>query len=221
MDLKNKLEELKVKVKDSKGLKENNYSEYLKLFEEIAKLLFNQYKLVKNNIEDYEFTEIEFYLRTFTLNDTCVHRYAGMDAGCFRIHYSGVDITIGSSFSHEKDLPKGNKTLSNQEYYGGILIRGLKKNNEYIMGPLKIQHELFSGLSLDKSHLSLSLEKKTKTEKEIYWTTRQGVSGEFENAKLCCYDEDLKKECEKVPSRYPAWIRFKTSPSYKPSLCKE
>lgn len=213
MELKEILQEVKNQAENSN---DENYSAYSTLFEEIAEMLFNQYTLKKNNIE-YEFAEIEFYLRTSTLEDTCVHQYVGMDAGCFRIHYSGVDITFGSSL--EKEFPKSSSKQPNK-YYGGILIRGLKKDDEYIMGPLRVQLELFSGLSLDNPCLSLSLIKKEKKpKKELLWTTRQAVSGKFKDSLLCCYEKDLIIEFKESHSKYPASIRF-LNPSehltYKP-----
>lgn len=212
---------MKLKEKLEKVVSLKSKEELEKAFNELAFQLLNGYvieKTIGKNTQTYEFAEIEFYLRSGAFNDPCVHKYAQSEAGCFRVHYSGVDLTFGSSIL-ESDLNKisAKMPLTEDQYYGGILIRVLKKGSEYICGPLRVQTELFSGLSIENENLSIKLkEKESIPQKQLAWTTRQGVNEDSTlcykdvcstDAKLCyhdpilfrydsilcCYDKEIEK----------------------------
>jgi len=137
-------------------------------FESIAKKLMRNFQIkkeVEGKVQFYYFTDIEFYYYGPGHEDQSVHPHFYTKPGQFRIHYSGVDITLGVSWGGreidiQNDLKKkkkysdNNKTLDfNQikDYitddvkYGGILLRGIKeKGKEYpINGPWRVLCELF------------------------------------------------------------------------------
>lgn len=97
-----------------------------KSFDRIATEILNKKILLVN---DYEFilTEIEFYYFFNKVHeDNYTHEHK-RDAGEWRFHNQGIDITF--QWTDESD--------------GGILIRGLKIENEYVNGPRKIIQKIF------------------------------------------------------------------------------
>lgn len=120
------------KIKDlfKKFKPENSEKE----FKKIAKALMTEF-VIKINETEFYLTEIEFYCKTIN-NDTHQDPYVHGDDlqkefGKWYFHGSGLDITFG-----------------NENYYGGILLRGIKTYSEnewkYTSGPLNIVKELFS-----------------------------------------------------------------------------
>lgn len=108
----------------SKGY--NAIKDYDNYFAEIAKELMCNY-IITTDRASYNIVEIEFYLYTPDHQDIITYPRI-IDEGRWFFHQSGVDITFRST-----------KTV-----FGGILIRGLRKNNvEYIGGPLKCVNELW------------------------------------------------------------------------------
>jgi len=140
-------------------------------FERISNELLNNYSLVINNIT-FLFTEIEFYYyHSVNHKDKNTHRHDYQE-GRWRFHGSGLDITFKSNI----------KENTNPEFYGGILIRGLKQIDPtitcpYVNGPLRSLVKIFhcmnnvtscnSGLILLKRHDSL--------QRKIHKTSRHGV----------------------------------------------
>jgi len=109
-----------------KGIK--NYDSY---FTEIARELMCNYKIIKGTAE-YDIVEIEFYL--FTPDNKDVITYPRItNEGRWFFHPSGVDLTF-----------KSEKATDNESVFGGILIRGIKRNDgKFIFGPNKCVDELW------------------------------------------------------------------------------
>lgn len=103
-------------------------------FNKIAKALMTEF-VIKINTTEFYLTEIEFYCKTMN-NDAHQDPYVHGDVlqkefGKWYFHGSGLDITFG-----------------NNNFYGGILIRGIKTYSEsgwkYTSGPLNVVKKLFS-----------------------------------------------------------------------------
>ena len=104
----------------------NDMGDYDNYFAEIAQELMCNYIITTDKAE-YDIIDIEFYLYTPKHQDVITYPRE-MDEGRWFFHQSGVDITFRSTKS----------------VFGGILIRGLRKNNnEYIGGPQKCVNELW------------------------------------------------------------------------------
>jgi hypothetical protein len=104
-------------------------------FKEIADLLFQKYYIKKGD-DKYEFLEMEFYYYTKGHKDISTYR-RNVEGGKWFFHNSGVDISF-------KSVCKNINLLSEDDYFGGILIRSLLKNGtEVIHGPLKCIDALF------------------------------------------------------------------------------
>ena len=70
-------------------------------FESIAKKLIMNFqirKVVDSNVQYYYFTDIEFYYFGLNHKDLSVHPHFYTKPGQFRVHYSGVDITLGGNW---------------------------------------------------------------------------------------------------------------------------
>lgn len=140
-------------------------------FHKIAELLFQEY-CIKKGKDQYNFLEIEFYYYTKYFEDIITYP-RNVRSGKWFFHDSGVDLTFESKC---KDIDCScDKRNPNDEYFGGILIRSLIKNNkEIITGPLKCSWVLFDSIDafeLEKEDLPLIV--KSENEKlQIIPTTR-------------------------------------------------
>jgi len=108
-----------------------------------------------------EFTEIEFYyFKEGVHDDESVHPHK-LDAGMWRVHKSGIDLTFQHDSIEKKD--------------GGILIRGIKCEGEYINGPLRVLNFIFKkmGNAFDKN--TIELKEKNINNELIYKTARHGL----------------------------------------------
>ena len=119
-------------------------------FEEIAKDIMTNYIIKKGNTT-YEFLEIEFYYFSNNHHDLITYPRKA-EAGEWFFHASGVDICFDSNVQ----LDEKDKIIEGQDendiYFGGILIRSLKKtddegNIKYITGPQKCCYDLFDKFS--------------------------------------------------------------------------
>jgi hypothetical protein len=109
-------------------------------FEEIAKLLFEACFIQKGD-DRYEFLEIEFYYYTKGFEDIIAYP-RDVEAGKWFFHNSGVDISLESKCENINCY--SNKRKPDNDYFGGVLIRSLLKNeSEIITGPLKCNWALF------------------------------------------------------------------------------
>lgn len=124
-------------------------------FEEIAKRLFQGYCIKKGN-DQYKLLEIEFYYYTKDFEDIITYP-RNVSSGKWFFHDSGVDITFDSKCT-DKNC-SCDKRKPNEDYFGGILIRSLLKNDkELITGPLKCSWALFDfidAFALEKEDLPL------------------------------------------------------------------
>jgi hypothetical protein len=100
-------------------------------FEDIARNLFSEYELVAGN-KIYELCELEFYYNSSDHDDPYIHGDEMQKTNSqWYFHGSGIDITLGCSENNS---------------YGGILIRGIKdieNFSKFISGPLLVAKELF------------------------------------------------------------------------------
>ncbi len=121
--LKNPFEEL---TNEKKNEFQNKCSE-------IAENLFNNF-CIQCGEKKFYFAEIEFYYyeKSKWENEWNKVTYArdGYDAGTLFYHLSGVDICFDSKY--------------NDNRFGGILIRSLKREEKLITGPLNCKDELLN-----------------------------------------------------------------------------
>ncbi|MBK7214692.1 MAG: hypothetical protein IPH88_15625 [Bacteroidales bacterium] len=95
-------------------------------FDHIAKDILTNWQL-KVDEQLFSFTEIEFYFFCELIHeDNFTHEHT-YDAGLWRFHNQGVDITFQST------------NISD----GGILIRGMKSKDGYVNGPRRILETIF------------------------------------------------------------------------------
>jgi hypothetical protein len=154
-------------------------------FEEIAKILFQEYHIQKGT-DTYDFLEIEFYYYTEAHKDVITYPRTS-PAGKWFFHKSGVDITLASEPG---------------KAYGGILIRSLLKNGEKVIaGPLKCKWDLFNLFDAFEAKEDFPRIKKKKiiTAKQIFKTQR-----------WILLDEDKAKT--KFPGEYDSFEKFLASP---------
>jgi len=139
-----------------------------KSFERISKELFNNYSLKINDLT-FHFTELEFYYFYKGVHeDNNTHKHE-LSFGRWRCHDSGIDITLESNVLKKTD----------PEFYGGILIRGLKQvsTRTYINGPIRIKFHFFNCLKdVMNSNSGIYIDPcPHQVNREIYKTTRQGI----------------------------------------------
>jgi hypothetical protein len=125
------------------------------VFEKIATELMCNYQIKSVSGKTYNIHEIEFYFLNKNHKDTSVHRH-NMDAGHWRVHYSGIDITFNGCKKMNDDC-KNKKCIdcADLSSYGGILIRSIGYKEELkeklIVGPLRVQTTLLTGGSISGS----------------------------------------------------------------------
>ena len=135
-------------------------------FDRIAKDLILNWQLKINDML-FTFTEIEFYYYYEGIHEdiaTHKHKY---DKGQWRIHRQGLDITF--QWSDISD--------------GGILIRGLKSENGYINGPLRVLETIFKNFNpviVIQQQFGL-IPKLSGNSTEIFKTERHGLSTTLQN----------------------------------------
>ena len=96
-------------------------------FHNLAYELINNYGIEKRGVI-YRFIEIEFYHNKTDMGATKEITYRRIaEAGEWFFHPSGIDLTFNS----------------NNESYGGILIRSIKCGDKFICGPHNVEFELF------------------------------------------------------------------------------
>lgn len=112
-----------------------NYDEY---FDFLAEKLLNNF-VISANGQIYNFIEIEFYYYSKRHPDTKTLKRISKP-GKFFFHQYGMDISF----------------LSDEKEFGGVLIRSIKKENEFINGPHKVLNELLNNIN-DSNEISLKL----------------------------------------------------------------
>lgn len=138
LDIKSLLPDYSDKSDEDKEAKEVRNKAIAKIYDAIAKKLFNEYHIKKGD-STYDFLEIEFYYFDDKHPDVITYE-RNLSKGQWFFHDSGLDI------SFESFCPKDETEKSNNQnvYYGGILIRSLIRNDKKIFtGPQKCTWELF------------------------------------------------------------------------------
>jgi len=153
------------------------------IFYVTANKLINDYVLQIGDIE-IELKELEFY---FYDKDKHPDEYTHRDERQTR---------IGELYVHRKANNTGgiDITFGNGKYYGGILIRGIKIDNEFVYGPAKVRQKIIQKLNLDNKIsyetlqkelenriLKITLKDKNKKEEResLYIYSREGLNNEF------------------------------------------
>lgn len=147
-----------------------NDNNALKVFKEVAQKLMSEYAIKKGD-DYYQMVEIEFYWYSPNHPDLSVYP-RNSKAGNWYLHPNGVDITLESCVSEDismlqlrKDWENAKKDQEKQEnqnavysessYYGGILIRSLRKFKpindptnpaSFMLGPWNCCDKLFDYL---------------------------------------------------------------------------
>lgn len=139
-------------------------------FDRIAKELIENWQL---NLQGtlFSFTEIEFYyFDRVSHPDKYSHKHSYM-VGKWRFHLQGLDISLG----YEKE--DGTEDFSS---YGGILLRGIKSETEYINGPKRILAHIFKALdSVEEIQKEFGLVNHQNPKVQIYKSVRKGLSERY------------------------------------------
>ena len=116
-------------------------------FKEIAENLFNNF-IIKTSYGDFRFEEIEFYFHSKNHPDYIAHPRKSEPLIWYINDFGGIDINFKSEAKKQTPNDPWSKYCWDEEsYYGGILIRQLKRiSDEFILdSPLKVA-ELFRNL---------------------------------------------------------------------------
>ena len=116
-------------------------------FNKIAKNLFNNF-IIKTSYGDFRFEDIEFYFHSKKHPDYIAHPRKSEPLIWYINDFGGIDINFKSEAKKQNPNNPWSKYCWDEEsYYGGILIRQLKRiSDEFILdSPLKVA-ELFRNL---------------------------------------------------------------------------
>jgi hypothetical protein len=111
-----------------KILKKFDYSQIENSLNKIFPKILTEYQLYIND-EKYDFSEIEFYYNDKKHKDCSVYKRVTKN-GILFFHRYGIDISFDS----------------NENHYGGILIRSLFKGNKHIYGPVNCKLEILNNI---------------------------------------------------------------------------
>ena len=164
-----RLKEFIAELSKVSHLKES--SEIKDYFDKLSDYLFH-HLAIKAGKKTYTFIEVEFYYYNkngiFQGPLYCCTYPRSRNAGQFFWHYSGLDICFESS--EEKG------------YFGGILIRSLKKDDkEIIAGPMRCSDEILN--SCEKELPTLVEHESNLGEKNFETTFRYGIKTDKEQDK--------------------------------------
>lgn len=158
--------------------------------------IINNYVLVVNG-DQYEFCEIEVYYYKKETHEDCGVLKRTKQAGDIFFHRYGMDICFKSNGTDE---------------YGGILIRSLKKDNEYFLGSWDCSYTL---LNKYHSKICISIEKKElERTQEVCKTTR--IRNSCEDKKL--YRFLTVEACNYMRKNTKYWQKIKEKTQ---NCCKE
>ena len=116
-------------------------------FTEIAENLFNNF-IIKTSYGDFRFEDIEFYFHSKYHPDYIAHPRKSEPLIWYINDFGGIDINFKSEAKKQNpNNPWSKYCWDKESYYGGILIRQLKRiSDEFILdSPLKVA-ELFRNL---------------------------------------------------------------------------
>ena len=153
-------------------------------FQQIAKDLLNNFAIRKGE-KLFRLVEIEFYYNTTDCANITFRRVA--EAGEWLNHDWGVDLCF----------------KSNEKAFGGILIRSIERNDEFVNGPLKCRELLFQFDALGNKENVPTLEYQPRENLiEPVSTTRWNIS-EKQSFRFCLPQELWSREKCKGYSAYP------------------
>lgn len=135
-------------------------------FDRIAEDLITNWNL-KVNDTHFTFTELEFYFFKYNIHeDNATHEH-DYGEGKWRFHLQGLDITF--------------PTTDNSD--GGILLRGIKSEKEFINGPKRVLTTIFRKMNpVSEIHNQFGLvPAQEKQDIIIYKTLRHGLSKSQDN----------------------------------------
>jgi hypothetical protein len=136
--------------------------------------IINNYELNVNG-KIYHFCEIELYYQASNHKD-CIVLSRHKNVGDIFFHRYGFDICFASKKNNDGDVE-----------YGGILVRSLKKDDKYILGPLRCSHRL---LNENQPKISISIQEKIPKNQEIIYKTKR-VKAPCKKDKHTDYNEAL------------------------------
>ena len=157
-----------------KPLEQFKPSKPVETFKQIAHNLMNNY-CIRCWEKDYYFAEIEFYYYKEGEFEgplyNCTYPRT-RNVGKFFWHYSGMDICFESS--------------EEKKYFGGILIRSIKRGSEIIAGPMRCSDEIMNSCDGELPYLVYC---ETACETPVS-TIRYGIEADKnQNMKFCFYIE--------------------------------
>lgn len=170
LDIKSLLPDYSDKSDEDKEAKEVRNKAIAKIYDAIAKKLFNEYHIKKGDAT-YDFLEIEFYYFDKGHKDYITYPRT-IGKGNWFFHNSGMDLSFESSCV--EGFKKTNEPENN--FFGGILIRGLVKDgNNAIIGPLNScwgLFDIFSAFEPNPNELPIIERKSVENQFEIFKSQR-------------------------------------------------
>ena len=170
LDIKSLLKDYPIKEYENKEAIEVRDKAITKIYDAIAKKLFDEYHIKKGD-STYDFLEIEFYYFDKGHPDYITYPRT-ISKGKWFFHPSGMDLSFESS------CVEGFKKTSEPEnnFFGGILIRGLVKDeNNAIIGPLNScwkLFDIFSAFEPNPNELPIIKRKSVENQFEIIKSQR-------------------------------------------------
>lgn len=136
-------------------------------FQKIAeRILYNTVLIINDN--HYYLTDIEFYYDCPSHPDTYTLPHCVEEIGVIRPHEYGVDISLGSNLIVPKDGKLREQRERQKDFgFGGILIRGMIKNETEAIYKPQVWQEIISSLKQIKDEKNL-----------IYFDTKSNDSNE-------------------------------------------
>jgi hypothetical protein len=111
------------------------------IFYESAKDLMNSFTLTIDSLE-IELTEIEFYYFE------CQYH------ADLYVHLDKLQKESGYLYVHKKAVGRGgvDLTFGNHQFFGGILLRGIKDRDTFVSGPSKVKEYIGKKLNIENKH---------------------------------------------------------------------
>lgn len=218
LDIKSLLPDYSDKADEDKEAKEVRDKAIAKIYDAIAKKLFNEYHIKKGDAT-YDFLEIEFYYFDKGHRDYITYPRT-ISKGNWFFHNSGMDL----SFESWSEIGFEKTSEAGENFFGGILIRSLVKDDKTAtIGPLKCCWKLFDSFCAFErkvDELPVIERKPVETKHDIYRTVRYIRYDKDKAAKDYGFKniESYEKHLE-LPYRYfikcPVLIELKNAPYIK------
>lgn len=170
LDIKSLLPDYSDKADEDKEAKEVRDKAIAKIYDAIAKKLFNEYHIKKGDAT-YDFLEIEFYYFDKGHRDYITYPRT-ISKGNWFFHNSGMDL----SFESWSEIGFEKTSEAGENFFGGILIRSLVKDgNNAIIGPLNScwgLFDIFSAFEPNPNELPIIERKSVENQFEIFKSQR-------------------------------------------------